>query len=251
MDKVLKISWILGVLILMGANSNTLYQHAVSNPKRPSTDVVKDKLRDPEIALKFSGIKAGMKVFDFFTGAGYYAFLMSDIVGEKGHVIAQNPSKIYTLFKNVREAVDKRKANSHFKNVSWLDSPIEEFTGVKSNSQDFIMSHLVLHDTFWLSDKPEKTIKEFYRILKPGGTMVIIDHAAAKGRGASDAINRKCIHRIEEAYVIKIFKKVGFELEAKSDVFKNNYDDGTKPFFSKELSGKKTSRFMLKMKKPD
>lgn len=238
-----------GLILLMGANNPDPYQQAVNNSNRPQEHVAKDKLRDPAIALKFAGVKPGMHVMDFFTGAGYYAFLMSDIVGPEGEVIAQNPSQLYTLFKKFRLQVDQVKSNPHFKNVRWLDIPNDDMSAIASNSQDLIMSHLVFHDAFWIGGDPHKLVQEFYRILKPGGSVVIIDHAAPVGSGDSDAIDRKGIHRIEEQFVVKMFLKAGFKLQERSNAFKRSYDDGTKPFWSKELKGKQTSRFMIKMVK--
>ncbi len=249
--KLLKFLLIAGLLMISSlATADNLYLKAVNNPARPAEDVKKDKLRDPAIALEFAGVKPGMKVFDFFTGAGYYAFLMSLVVGPEGHVIAHNPTRFYELFQSVRAAVDMRKQNRHFSNVSWLDAQPDQLSAVPSNSQDLIMSHLVFHDAFWIGGKPQKTVAEFYRILKPGGSAVIIDHAAVIGTKAASANSRNGIHRIDENYVIKMFENAGFKLSAKSNAFRNPADDRTQPFFSKQLSGKKTDRFMIKMKKP-
>ncbi len=249
--KLLKLMLIATLMIFSSlATADNLYQNAVNNPARPAEDVKKDKLRDPAIALKFAGVKPGMQVFDFFTGGGYYAFLMSLVVGPEGHVIAHNPTKFYEIFKSVRAVVDKRKQNKLFSNVSWVDAQPDQLSAVPSNSQDLIMSHLVFHDAFWIGGEPGKTVAEFYRILKPGGSAVIIDHAAVIGTKDKSANNREGIHRVDENFVIEMFENAGFKLEAKSDAFRNPADDRTQPFFSKELRGKKTDRFMIKMKKP-
>ncbi len=226
-----------------------LYKDAVENPARPAADIERDAKREPQIALAFSQVKPGMKVFDFFTGGGYYAELMANAVGKKGHVIAHNPPKFYEVIKAARGFVEKRQEKNRLSTVSWIDEQPDSLS-VKSNSQDLIMSHLVLHDAYWIGGVPQKTLGEFYRILRPGGAIVVIDHAAAKGTGAKDALKQDGIHRIEEAFVIKSLEQAGFKLEAQSDAFRNPKDDRTQAFFSESLRGKKTDRFMIRMRKP-
>jgi predicted methyltransferase len=61
------------------------------------------------------------------------------------------------------------------------------------------------------------TAAEFNRVvyeqLKPGGSYVIIDHAAALGAGTSVASS---LHRIDPASVRKEVEAAGFVLDAKS-----------------------------------
>jgi len=190
-----------------------------------------------------------MKAFDFFTGSGYYAELMANVVGDKGHVIAHNPPKFYEMFESARGWIDGRQKDNRLPNVSFIDEQSDALK-VPSNSVDLVMAHLVLHDAYWIGGIPEQTLAEFYRILKPGGVIVVIDHAAVKGSGASHALEQKGIHRIEEDFVVKSLEKVGFKLQSSSDAFRNKQDDRTQAFFSESLKGKKTDRFMVKLVKP-
>ncbi len=232
------------------ASAADLYQAAIDKPTRSQQDKQLDAKREPLVALNFSGLKPGMKVFDFFTGGGYYAELMANVVGEKGHVIAHNPPQFYEMMKQARGWIDNRQKDNRLPNVSFIDEQSDALT-VASNSVDMVMSHLVLHDAYWIGGIPEKTMAEFYRILKPGGVMIVIDHAAVEGSGSRDALKRDGIHRIDEAYVIKSLEKVGFKLDAQSDAFRNKDDDGSQAFFSKALQGKKTNRFMIRLRKPE
>ena len=58
-------------------------------------------------------------------------------------------------------------------------------------------------------------------------------------------------HRIDKQYVIKTMLEQGFLFEQESNALANPKDNGTKAFFSPELKGKPTNRFMLRFKKPD
>jgi len=56
-------------------------------------------------------------------------------------------------------------------------------------------------------------------------------------------------HRIDEAYVKKLFSEAGFVLEESSDVLRNPADDRTKPFYDESFRGKSTDRFVLRFRK--
>ena len=63
--------------------------------------------------------------------------------------------------------------------------------------------------------------RRFLAGLKPGGHLVVIDHAAVAGHGASDT---KTLHRIDEALVRTEFEQAGFKLEAVSNYLRNPAD---------------------------
>ena len=67
-----------------------------------------------------------------------------------------------------------------------------------------------------------------YERLKPGGSYVIVDHAAAAGAGAGDA---QSLHRIDPASVREEGGAAGFVLEAESSMLANN-DDPTRSRWS-------------------
>ena len=55
---------------------------------RDQYDAAKDPGRKPVEAMEFFGVKAGMKVLDVITGAGYSAEILSAAVGPTGTVYA-------------------------------------------------------------------------------------------------------------------------------------------------------------------
>lgn len=57
---------------------------------RPESDRARDANRKPADVLEFIGIKPGMIVLDMFSGGGYYTEILSYVVGENGHVVAQS-----------------------------------------------------------------------------------------------------------------------------------------------------------------
>ena len=80
---------------------------------------------------------------------------------------------------------------------------------------DVLWLHLFYHDLHTaLIQKKGATAADFnravYERLKPGGSYVIVDHAAAVGAGTSDA---QSLHRIEPASVREEVEAAGFVLD--------------------------------------
>jgi hypothetical protein len=85
-----------------------------------------------------------------------------------------------------------------------------------------------------------------YERLKPGGSYVIVDHAAAVGAGTSDA---QSLHRIEPASVREEVEAAGFVLDAESTMLANKDDPHSIKVFDPSIKGE-TDRFAYRFVKP-
>jgi len=182
-----------------------------------------------------------------FGAGGNTAEVLARAVGPSGKVYMQNPDFFYERFG--KKVVDERLADNRLPNVVRLDKPLNQM-GLEPNSLDGATAFMVLHDFFWLSQDVPGILKDVHQALKPGGWFGVVDHAAPAGTGAEHAKDRdKGTHRIDEAYVKKIFAEAGFVLEASNDVLRNPADDHTKPFYDESFRGKSTDRFVLRFRK--
>jgi predicted methyltransferase len=116
---------------------------------------------------------------------------------------------------------------------------------------DVLWLHLFYHDLHTaLMQKKGATAADFnravYERLKPGGSYVIIDHAAAAGAGAGDA---QSLHRIDPASVRKEVEAAGFVLEAESSMLANKDDSHSIKVFDPSIKGE-TDRFAYRFMKP-
>lgn len=217
---------------------------ALMSPDRPSADKERDGARKPAEVLAFAGLQPGMTVVDINSATGWYTEVLSHAVGPKGKVYAHNGPYYWGFVKDrVAERYDGRLPNV----VQIHDG---EVLDLPSESVDMIFLGLAYHDYFAGVGKREMpdiaaVLASFMTVLKPGGSVVIVDHVAPMGSGieAGDTL-----HRIDPALVKAQMTEAGFMLIDESGVLANADDDHTKGPFDPMVRGK-TDRFILKFVK--
>ena len=227
----------------------SFYEAAVASDARPDSDRDRDAERKPAAVLEFLRIEPGMTVLDMFTGGGYYAEIISGVVGEEGKVIAHS-NQAYLGF--VGDAFKERFDSGRLTNVEVLMAENNELS-LEADSLDAVMLVLSFHDLYhsdpengWPRIDGPAFLAELMKGLKPGGIVAIIDHYAEAGAPAETG---DTLHRIDPAIVVTDMEAAGFVLDGQSDLLRNPNDDLTRIVFAPELRGK-TDRFMMRFKNP-
>ena len=217
-------------------------QAIIDSPDRSEADRETDKRRHPAELLAFFGVKPGMSVLDIGTGRGYTAELLARAVGPRGSIVGQNDTFIFEKF--LKNEPDPRFGTAIMKNVKHVVRPYDDPVPPGAGPFDLITIVFVYHDTEWLGRNRQDMNKKFFNALKPGGHLVVVDHAGNLGTGASQT---QTLHRIEESVVRGELEAAGFKLVEEAQFLRHPDDPGDKGF--REATGP-VDQFVLKYQRP-
>src|ERR1700743_3547745 len=175
--------------------------------------------------IRFARIKAGSTVIDVYPGDGDWTRLFSDIVGPEGRVYSFVPAEV-AHFKT--DPVGRMRTLSKEPGRENVEAVSADLVAMPEATQpaDVLWLHLFYHDLHTaLIPARGATAAQFnravYERLKPGGSYVIVDHAAAAGAGTSDA---QSLHRIDPSSVRAKVEASGFVQGAESTMLANTND---------------------------
>jgi predicted methyltransferase len=221
---------------------------AVGDKARPSEDVARDAERKPAEMLVFAGIKPGDKVVDVMPGKGYFTRIFAKAVGPKGHVYAYFPSEIDAMLKGKPPSITAiTNDTANYPNVSLVHASLAKFA--VPQSVDVVWTSQNYHDFHNPSFGPidiASMNKAIFNALKPGGTYIVLDHAAEAGSGTRDT---NTLHRIDPAQVKQEVAAAGFQFVGEDAALKNAADDHKKAVFDPAIRGR-TDQFVFKFRKP-
>jgi predicted methyltransferase len=217
------------------------YSAIIASPDRTDADLQTDKRRDPVKLLAFTAARPGMKVLDMGAGGGYSTELMARAVAPSGVVYGQNPADLGERAKTRFEARLKAPAG---KNIVSLVRPFDDPVPSEVHDLDLITFLFFYHDTTYMIVDRAEMNRKLYAALKPGGILVIADHSARAGDGASVG---KTFHRIEESALRREVEAVGFKLVAEGDFWRHPEDP--RDFSIQPPSGRAVDEFVLKFQK--
>lgn len=224
---------------------------SIAHTARADANRERDAARKPADMLSFIALKPGAVVLDFGSGGGYWSELFSTVVGPNGKVYAhQNAGDRFESNKDALTAQFEP-----FGNIALLPVASGEKFPLADDSVDTVMLSYIYHHLHYAADEGESfpassaaLVAEFARVLKPGGTFIVIEHVAAPGTSRAESAGW---HRTPPATAKADITGAGFEFAGEAaDLYKNPDDDLRNVWYETGLSGK-TTTFVHKYRIPD
>jgi predicted methyltransferase len=242
---------VLAATAFAGAAEGATIAESIENTNRADANTERDGARKPADMLAFIALESGDVVLDYGSSGGYWSELFSSNVGDEGKIYAHHNAG--DRFDSNKEALTTQY--EPFGNVELL--PVARGTPfpLEDDSVDTVLVSYLYHHMHYAEDSGEifpassaALFSEFSRVLKPGGTVIVIEHAAVDGSTRAQSAGW---HRTPPETAKADITGVGFELADEApDLYMNPEDDLMNIWFDTGLSGK-TTTFVHKYRKPE
>ncbi|MDX3899928.1 MAG: methyltransferase [Sphingobium sp.] len=188
---------------------------AVAAPTRTPANVARDRYRHPAETLKFFGVTPTQTVVEYSPAGGWYTEILAPLLKDKGvFYAAQAPGKGFDALKAKLDA--DPATYGQVKLVPWT----LPFTGVPQGSVDTLLTFRNVHNIV-MGGTEAATFKAFFDMLKPGGTLGIVDHRLPESR---DTAAEKSSGYLKVSTVRRLAEAAGFEYVGASEVNANPKD---------------------------
>jgi len=197
---------------------------ALAGSWRSDANKARDVYRHPKQTLEFFGVKPNSTLIEITPGGGWYSELLAPLLKGSGSYIAAitTPKKA-----DGEDAQDKTGLHAKFAGdaAEYSEAKIVEFDPKAPSfgtpaSVDTVLTFRNVHN--WvMADTAPAMFKAFFDVLKPGGTLGVVDHRAAAG---ADLEKIKKTGYLPQDFVIKLATDAGFKLVDQSEINANPKD---------------------------
>lgn len=209
----------------MGSVSQEL-KDAVAASTRTQTNTARDKYRHPAETLAFFGVKPTDTVVELWPGGGWYTEILAPYL-KKGRGTLWAAAPWPNGIKGVQNL--RQKDSTTYGEVAFAAFPVwnEGEPKIRDNSVDVVLTFRNVHNWrmgYQRDDKQDysaEAFKQIFAMLKPGGTLGIVDHRLPEN---ADAEREKSSGYIKTSTIKKLASDAGFEFVAASEVNANPKD---------------------------
>ncbi len=194
--------------------------------------------RHPAETIAFFGIKPGMTVVEGLPGGAWYSKILLPYLGQGGRLIgADYALEMYPNFSFATEDFLAEQAKWAPNYIAWgIDLAGENGAGVSAfhfgsmppqlaGTADAVLMVRALHNLARFEAEGgflTEALGDAFRILKPGGTLGVVQHLAPEEM--SDEFADGSRGYLKKSFVIAVVEAAGFEFVAESDINANPKD---------------------------
>ena len=200
----------------------------LADSHRSEVNRARDQYRHPIQTLSFFGVHPNQTVIEMTPGGGWYTEVLAPLLTGRGQYIAAVisneglPDKAQAGNTKRNEAFKEKLAAdpAHYFKVKVIEYVAKSPKLGADGSADVVLTFRNVHN--WAANGTvESMFQAMHAVLKPGGTLGVVDHRAKKGAEFKAVLDAGYL---PEEFVIEQAQKAGFKLVGKSEVNANPKD---------------------------
>jgi len=210
------------------SNVGPLIDQALAGSHRSEANRARDKYRHPKETLTFFGLRPDMTVVEVSPGGGWYTEVLGPVLRERGklYAAAGNPAASERAAKAVADFKAKLAANPATSRVEVTSFGKDHYDSLApAGSADMVLTFRNVHNWYSAGFAPD-AFKAFYRALKPGGVLGVVEHRLPESR--PDEAQRTSGY-MKRSTIVKLAEDAGFKLAGESEVNANPKDTADYP----------------------
>lgn len=216
-------------------SENEALQAAIDASTRSDAHRARDQYRSPFESLTFWGLQPGMTVVEIEPGSeAWWTEILAPYSARTGgrYIAAWVDTANPATSQGARDARAALQARFAADPAAWGQASVVDFgpqsgVGLPDQTADMVLVARAFHNWAQAPGRTDRYMAEFFRVLKPGGYLVIEQHRAEEG---SDVAATAPTGYVPESYVIQAAERAGFVLEARSEINANPMDGRDHPF---------------------
>lgn len=198
---------------------------AIAGAHRSEPNRARDRYRHPRETLEFFGLEPGMNVVEMAPGGGWYTEILAPVVRGQGSLTLAVPDPNQSQY--TQRLLTRLQATPQvYDHVRHVVFALPDNTELgPPGSADMVVTFRSTHG--WINGGGARQVFEaMFAVLRPGGVLGVVQHRADDD---ADATQSARSGYVPEPYVVQLAQDVGFELEERSDINRNEADTHDHP----------------------
>ncbi|WP_447757464.1 class I SAM-dependent methyltransferase [Sphingopyxis fribergensis] len=193
---------------------------AVAAPTRTPANLARDPYRHPAETLAFFGVNPGDTVVELWPGGGWYTEILAPLAKSGGGTLyVAAPWE-----RGLNKIKEKQAADAGTYGAVKLAEFPATGAGAKvpDGSADVVLTFRNVHNwRFGGSDKAADAFKQIFAMLKPGGTLGVVEHRLNE---SDDSAKEEKSGYMKKSSIVAFAEAAGFKLAGESEINANPKD---------------------------